>query len=69
MNSTLLSLKMSPSNNCLDGITLYEPIDENILEKLINSTLLKDNFNNPYSSRFFSTEKQQLLKYKSIIKY
>ena len=66
MNSNLLSLKISSSKNCLDGITLYEPIDENILEKLINSTLLKDNFNNPYSSRFFSTEKQQLLKYKSI---
>lgn len=68
MCSTLLSLKISSTENCLDGITLYEPIDENILEKLINSTLLKDNFNNPYSSRFFSTEKQQLLKYKSIIK-
>jgi|688.fasta_scaffold63464_5 phage/plasmid-associated DNA primase len=69
MNSqNLLSLQMSPSENLLDGITLYEPIDENILEKLINSTLLKDNFNNPFSTRFFTTEKQQLLKYKALIK-
>jgi len=68
MTLNLLNLKISPSQNCLDGITLYEPIDENILDKLINSKLLKDNFNNPFSSTFFSTEKQQLLKYKSIIK-
>jgi phage/plasmid-associated DNA primase len=70
MNSyeNLLKLKISPSSNLLDGITLYEPVDENILEKLINSTLLKDNFNNPFSTRFFTTEKQQLLKYKALIK-
>jgi phage/plasmid-associated DNA primase len=66
--SNLLSLKISSYENCLDGITLCEPIDENILEKLINSKLLKDNFNNPFSARFFTTEKQQLLKYKSIVK-
>lgn len=68
MSSNLLNLKITNSENCLDGITLYEPIDESILEKLINCKLLKDNFNNPFSSRFFTTEKQQLLKYKSIIK-
>lgn len=69
MNSqNLLSLKISPSQNLLDGITLYEPVDVNVLEKLINSTLLKDNFNNPFSSRYFTTEQQQLIKYKSLIK-
>ena len=68
LQENLLNLTISPSNNSLDGITLYEPVDVNILEKLINSTLLKDNFNNPFSGRFFSTEKQQLLKYKSLIK-
>lgn len=70
MNSqeNLLNLQITPSSNLLDGITLYEPVDENVLEKLINSTLLKDNFNNPFSARFFTTEKQQLLKYKALIK-
>jgi phage/plasmid-associated DNA primase len=64
----LLSLKISPSENLLDGITLHEPVDVNVLEKLINSTLLKDNFNNPFSSIYFTTEKQQLIKYKALIK-
>lgn len=69
MNSqNLLSLEISPSKNLLDGITLYEPVDVNVLEKLINSTLLKDNFNNPFSARYFTTEQQQLIKYKALIK-
>lgn len=64
----LLLLNISQSKNSLDGITLREHVDEISLDKLINSTLLKDNISNKYSARLYTTEKQQLIKYKSLIK-
>ena len=60
----------NPANlpkNILDGITLYEPIDINVLDKLINSDLLKESFNNPLCEVYHSNEKQQLLKYRDMI--
>jgi len=60
--SELLSLKLNKHENILDGITLYEPIDERTLEKLINSTLLRTTFNNPLA-KIHHTEKKQLEKY------
>lgn len=59
-------IKLSHQTTILDGITCYEKIDVNILDKLINSTLLKDNFKNPFVH--YATEKIQLLKYKELIR-
>ena len=58
-----LTTKSSP----LENITLHEYVDINVLEKLINSTLLKETFNNPFAA-VHKTERNQLIKYKSLIK-
>ena len=58
-----LFFHVEPQSNALDGITLYEPIDRSILVKLINSTLLKETFNNQLASVVYKTEKQQLQRY------
>jgi P4 family phage/plasmid primase-like protien len=62
-----LSLKLTTHNSILDKITLYEPIDVNILNKLISSDLLKT-IENPITKNHYATEKEQLLNYKKIIK-
>jgi len=62
-----LSLTLTPQTSILDGITLYEPIDTAVLEKLINSDLLKKTFNNPVSKQLYTTEKTHLTNYRSII--
>jgi hypothetical protein len=41
MSTTLI---ISPQANCLDNLVLYEPCDVEILDKLINSTLLLKTF-------------------------
>jgi hypothetical protein len=65
MNSfSNLTLNFQPS--ILNGITLKENIDINVLEKLINSSLLKETFNNPMA-KIYHTEKNQLIKYKELI--
>lgn len=60
-------LTLTQRTNILDGITLYEPVDLSILDKLINSTLLKETFNNPICKTLYANEKIQLLKYKDLI--
>ena len=59
MNPTF---KINSETNILDGITLYEPIERHILEKLINSSLLREDFNN-ILARIYQNEKQQLQRY------
>jgi len=66
MNSNFCNLTLNFQPSILDGITLKENIDVNVLEKLINSTLLKESFNNPMA-RIYHTEKNQLIKYKELI--
>jgi hypothetical protein len=51
----------------LDGLQLYELIDLTLLDKLINSKLLKETFNK-ICSNIFKNEKEQLLKYKALFK-
>lgn len=46
--------------NPLDGLTLYEPIDPNLLQKCINSSLLKENYKD---EKWFANEKTQLEHY------
>ena len=65
--NTFCNLTLTFKPSALENITLNEYIDVNVLEKLINSTLLKETFHNPYSA-IHKTEKNQLLKYKSLLK-
>lgn len=60
-------LTLTPVNSKLHDLTLYEPIDVEILNKLINSDLLKDNFRNPTANFLYSNEREQLINYKKLI--
>jgi hypothetical protein len=60
---TLESLKSS-----IEGVSLYETVNYELLCLLISSTLLKKTFNNPVSTVYYENEKQQLQCYKKIIK-
>ena len=62
-----ISLNLDSKNSELDGLTLFEPIDVSILDKLINSDLLLNTFNNPMSEYNHSNEREQLILYKKLI--
>lgn len=64
---TKLQLTIQPSPCKLDELKLSEHIDINILNSLITSTLLKQEFHNPLSTHFYENEKSQLIKYKQLI--
>ena len=67
MSSTNFNnLELTFKSSVLDGITLKEKIDIDLLDKLINSNLLKETFNNPMS-KIYKTEKHQLQKYRDLI--
>lgn len=51
----------------LENLTLREPIDIKILNKLIKSDLLLNSFNNPMATYTFSNEREQLIAYKKLI--
>ena len=61
-----LTIEVKP--NQLNNINLIEEIPTDILKLLINSTLLKQTFNNPFSSTKYDNEKQQLEKYLKLVK-
>lgn len=61
---TLISLK--PFETKLNNITLFEPINIELLNKLINSKLLKETFHNPYVK--YENERNQLEKYRNKFK-
>ena len=67
MNNNL-NIILEHQTNVLNGVTLYEPIDVSILDKLINSTLLKETFNNKIMGVVHKNEKSQLMKYRELIK-
>jgi hypothetical protein len=67
MESQKLTLTLKPVKTVLNKIVCREKVDITILNKLINSSLLKDTFNNSIVSKIYANEKEQLLKYKSII--
>ena len=54
--------------NQLDNINLIETVPTETLKLLINSSLLKQTFHNPFSSVCFDNEKEQLLKYEKLVK-
>ena len=61
-----MSLTITAQESIFDNIILYEPIDIEVLNKLITSDLLKT-ISNPMTKDFYSTEKEQLLNYKKIL--
>ena len=63
-----INLKLTFKDSKLNGLTLNEPVDIQILDKLIHSDLLKTTFNNPMCKIYNTNEKQQLIKYKKLIK-
>ena len=66
MNFT--QLIYTPYKSILHNQTFEEHINEDLLNKLINSKLLKDTFNNPLCQAKYQNEKIQLIKYKELVK-
>jgi hypothetical protein len=64
----LANLTLQPQKNELDGISLREPVNLQILDKCIHSDLLLENCRNPMAHYHYTNEKTQLLKYRDIIK-
>jgi len=63
-----LPLTLTASECSLNGITLYEPIDVAVLDKLLTSDLLKTSFHNPTAETLYKTERDQLKQYKKLIR-
>ena len=64
-----LSFQIEQKTSILDNLTLYEKVDKNVLEKLINSSLLLTTFNNDYAGRIYQNEKQQLTVYMLLLSW
>jgi hypothetical protein len=62
-----LNITVSALKSALDNILCKEPIDIEILDKLISSDLLRENFHNPFSEYNNSNELDQLTKYRALI--
>ena len=64
MIKSFLSLILIQQPSILNGIIINEVYDVNVLDKLINSNLLKEKIKNPYVK--YENEKIQLIKYKEL---
>ena len=62
--SSLNLVATFPRQSPLNGLTLREPIDENLLDKCIHSDLLKTNYKD---DKWFKNEKTQLEKFKECV--
>jgi hypothetical protein len=62
------SLTATPTDSASHEITLKEPVDMAILDKLISSSLLKTSFHNPWAAAHFSSERKQLREYRKLVK-
>ena len=67
MNNNKLNLKLKTGKSVLNEIVLYEQPDAIVLQKLINSTLLKETFHCKTTGKIFKNERQQLIEYQSLI--
>lgn len=63
-----IPLRIEKAECRLDGQIFFEKIDMKILDALIESNLLKKQFNHKICENFFENEKEQLIAYKNIIK-
>lgn len=68
VNKSFPNITLESQPCSLDGLVLHEPINTEVLNKLINSDLLKDSFRNPTATFIYSDEMAQLNAYKKIIK-
>ena len=68
IKNNFFNLTLEPQQNHLNNIKLIETVPTETLKLLINSSLLKQTFHNPFSSICFDNEKEQLLKYEKLIK-
>jgi hypothetical protein len=66
--TTVPSITLTKTSNTLHGIVCYEYVDIEVLDKLINSNLLKETFHNKVCQTIHSNEKEQLIKYKKLIR-
>ena len=62
-----INITITTKKSVLDNILCKEPIDIEILDKLISSDLLRENFHNPFAEYNNSNELEQLIKYKALI--
>jgi hypothetical protein len=65
--SNKLTLSILKRNNLLDGIVCYEPVDIEVVEKLIQTDLLIHNFKNPITRDIVGSEEKQLKRYRNLI--
>jgi len=61
------SFELECINSCLDNIVFDEIVDINVLDKLINSDLLRRDFHNPQAQHQWENERQQLIEYRKKI--
>lgn len=54
-------------DNCINGLTLKEPVSVQLLHKLCYSTLLKKTFNNKICKKWYDSELQQIQKYIELV--
>ena len=62
-----INILITSKKSVLGGIVCKEPINIDILDKLISSDLLRENFHNPFAEYNNSNELEQLTKYKTLI--
>jgi hypothetical protein len=62
-----INITITPKKSVLNNILCKEPIDIDILDKLLSSDLLRENFHNPFAEYNNSNELEQLTKYKALI--
>lgn len=62
-----LPLALIKKTNVLDGIICYEPVDLEIIDKLLQTDLLINNFKNPITRDMIGSEEKQLKRYKTLV--
>lgn len=59
-------MEVKSNKSKLNGLTLFEKVDCEMLELLINSSLLRKQFRHPLCNELYDSERQQLIKYKKL---
>ena len=67
MSNIRLNLAITKQSNILDGIVCFEPVDIELIDKLLLTDLLVTSFKNPITREMVGSEEKQLKRYKSLI--